>query len=61
MSRIDILKAEIEQLPKEELAELIRWIFERDYEIWDREIEDDVLAGRLQFLIDEARGEKGVT
>ena len=58
MSKIDALKAEIERLPNKEFAELFRWLSEKDWERWDREIEADSQAGRLDFLVREAREEK---
>jgi len=58
MSKIDELKADIERLPSEELAELLRWLSEREWESWDKEIEADSQAGRLDFLVREAREEK---
>lgn len=58
MSKIDELKADIEKLPSEEVAELSRWLSDREWEIWDKEIEADSQAGRLDFLVREARGEK---
>jgi hypothetical protein len=58
MSKIDELKAEIERLPGGELEELFRWLSEKDWETWDKEIEADSQAGRLDFLEDEARQEK---
>ena len=58
MSKIDELKAEIERLPSQEFAELFRWLSEKDWERWDKEIEADSQAGRLDFLVREAREEK---
>ena len=58
MSKIDELKAEIERLPSQEFAELFRWLSEKDWEKWDQEIEADSQAGRLDFLVREAREEK---
>ena len=58
MSKIDQLKAEIEQLPGEEFTELFRWLSERDWERWDLQIEADSQAGKLDFLVREAREEK---
>jgi hypothetical protein len=58
MSKIDELKAEIESLPSEEFAEIFRWLSEKDWERWDKEIEADSQAGRLDFLVREAREEK---
>ncbi len=58
MSKIDELKAEIEALPGKELDELFRWLSEKDWERWDKAIEADSQAGRLDFLVREAREEK---
>jgi hypothetical protein len=58
MTKVEELKAEIERLPSEEFAELSRWLAEKDWERWDREIEADSNAGRLDFLIREAGEEK---
>ena len=58
MSKIDELKAEIERLPGEEFTELFRWLSEKDWERWDKEIEADSQAGRLDFLVREAHQEK---
>jgi hypothetical protein len=58
MSKIDQLKAEIESLPSEEIAEIFRWLSEKDWEKWDREIEADSESGRLEFLVREAHDEK---
>jgi hypothetical protein len=58
MSKIDDLKAEIERLPSEEFAEIFRWLSEKDWEKWDKEIEADSQAGRLDLLLREARDEK---
>ena len=58
MSKIDELKADIERLTREEVAELFRWLSEKEWESWHKEIEADSEAGRLDFLVREAREEK---
>ena len=58
MSKVDELKTEIERLPKEEFVEIVRWLSEKDWERWDKEIEADSEAGRLDFLMREALDEK---
>jgi hypothetical protein len=58
MSKIVELKAEIERLPIEEFAEIFRWMSEKDWERWDKEIEADSQDGMLDFLVREAREEK---
>jgi len=58
MPKLDELKAEIERLPSAEVAELFHWLSDKDWEVWDKEIEADSEAGRLDFLVREAREEK---
>ena len=55
MTRLEALEEEISKLPPEEFAELRNWLLERDWEEWDRQIERDSAAGRLDRLFDEAR------
>jgi hypothetical protein len=58
MSKVEKLKFEIERLPKEEFTELVRWLSEKAWERWDKEIEADSAAGKLDFLVREALDEK---
>lgn len=58
MSNVDKLKTEIEGLPQKEFAELVRWLSEKDWERWDKQIEADSVAGKLDFLVREALEEK---
>ncbi|MGB8521535.1 MAG: hypothetical protein WCD43_01095 [Candidatus Acidiferrales bacterium] len=58
MSKIESLKAQIESLPSEEFAEIFRWLSEKDWERWDKEIAADSDAGRLDFLEREAHEEQ---
>ena len=53
MSTAEIERA-IERLPPEELARLRAWFAEFDGARWDRQIEEDVAAGRLDDLAKEA-------
>jgi len=58
MSKLNALKAEIESLPNDEFAEIVRWLSEKDWERWDKEIEADSAAGKLEFLVREVLDEK---
>jgi len=58
MSRLNALKAEIENLPSEEFAELFRWLSEKDWETWDKQIEADSLSGKLDPIAREALEER---
>ena len=48
------MQMEIEALPEKEFARLRRWFAEKDWEQWDRQIEADTAAGKLDFLLAEA-------
>ncbi len=58
MLKLEQLLIEIESLPTEDLSRLRRWFSERDWERWDAQIELDSQSGKLDFLMDEALGEK---
>ena len=44
----------IAQLPLHEVTELADWFEEFLSELWDKQIEEDLRAGRLDALINEA-------
>ena len=54
MTSIAEIKQAILALPDADYAGLRRWFSELDWEKWDRELEEDVAAGRLDFLKEEA-------
>ena len=56
--RVEEIKAAIEGLPRPEFVEIRKWVAERDWRMWDQELEDDSKAGKLDFLIREAVDEK---
>jgi hypothetical protein len=43
----------ITQLPAEELAELVSWLEDHHAQVWDKRIEEDLEAGRLDALLAE--------
>ena len=53
MSLTDLEKAVVKLSPPE-LAEFRAWFFEFDADAWDRQFEEDVAAGRLDTIADEA-------
>jgi len=57
MTKVESLEREVEQLAPEELPAFRAWFIERDWQAWDRELEQDVAAGRLDHLADEALAE----
>jgi len=58
MPSVEEILSSIESLSKEEFAKLREWFYERDWEKWDREIEEDSKSGKLDFLVKEAFTEK---
>ena len=54
MSKREALERRVSALTAEELAEFRRWFAEFDAAAWDRQIERDVKAGKLDTLADEA-------
>jgi len=54
MTTVEELEMAVEALPREEYSRFRRWFLDRDWEKWDHEIEEDVEAGRLDFLVRDA-------
>jgi hypothetical protein len=54
MSTIQEIEQAIRQLSPEELAAFRVWFREFDAGMWDKQLEEDVAAGRLDKLADEA-------
>ena len=58
MSRVEKIQQEILSLPQIDYVQLRQWFSELDWKKWDRQIEADSNAGKLDFLIAEALEEK---
>lgn len=52
--RLEDIKVAIKRLPANDLESLVAWLSDYEQEIWDREIERDLKAGRLDSLIQSA-------
>jgi hypothetical protein len=50
MSKVEQIEHQIEALTAEELAAFRKWYAEFDSDSWDRQIEADAAAGRLDAL-----------
>ncbi len=57
MTRVQEIESAIEALSHAEYVKLREWFLERDWEQWDKEIEADANAGKLDFLIAEVHAE----
>jgi hypothetical protein len=51
------IETAIAQLPAEDFAELMAWLQEHGQRVWDRRIEEDLSAGRLDTIVAEADDE----
>ena len=58
MTNLEKILVKIESLTTEEFSQLRKWIVERDWEKWDREIRQDSEQQKLDSLINEAKKEK---
>lgn len=54
MSTVQEIEAAIRQLPPADLSDFRHWFAEFDAANWDRQFEEDVQAGRLDDLANEA-------
>ena len=54
MSKVEAIEQQIEKFSPVELAAFRRWYAAFDAEVWDRQFETDVKAGKLDALGDEA-------
>lgn len=54
MTRVEALEKEVAGLPSAELAAFRQWFAEFDAASWDRQVEADVGAGRLDALAEAA-------
>jgi len=59
MSTIEEIRAAIEKLPNRERGKLRSWFMAKDSRDWDRQIEQDAKAGKLDGLAGEALAEVG--
>jgi hypothetical protein len=57
MSTVERIEAEILKLSPKELTQLTDWVLALDEEAWDEQIEQDIAAGKLDFLAQEALAE----
>lgn len=54
MSDVESIEKQIEQLSQEELKKFRTWYAMFDAEVWDRQFEADVKAGKLDAFADRA-------
>ncbi|MBI5570487.1 MAG: hypothetical protein HY914_11120 [Desulfomonile tiedjei] len=54
MKTVEELEMAVDSLTQEEYSRFRQWFLDREWERWDRKIEEDAEAGRLDFLLQEA-------
>lgn len=54
MTRIEKLEREVQKLSRAELAAFRNWFRKYDSDEWDSQIEEDIRAGRLDTVAEEA-------
>jgi hypothetical protein len=54
MGKVEKIEQEVQALSPEELAQFRAWFLEYDWAAWDRQIERDSQAGRLDDLAAKA-------
>ena len=54
MLKVDEIKKAIESLPEKDFVQLRHWFSEKDWQKWDKQINADSEAGKLDFLGREA-------
>ncbi|MCL5959885.1 MAG: hypothetical protein M1358_11345 [Chloroflexi bacterium] len=58
MTKLEELERAIASLSDEEYREFRRRFLEKDWERWDKQIEEDSEVGKLDFLVKEAHEAK---
>ena len=57
MTKVHAIEEQIKTLSPEELGELRDWLLEHDWVEWDRQIERDSAAGKLERFFAKARAD----
>lgn len=58
MTTVQEIKSAIRSLSRQEYTQLLRWIHDKDWNDWDKQLEADASSGKLDFLAKEALEEK---
>jgi hypothetical protein len=54
MGKVETLQQEVKALSPAELAQFRAWFLDLDWDSWDAKLEEDVRAGRLDALAEQA-------
>lgn len=53
-SKLELLEHEITELTPHELMQFRKWFARFDAAVWDRQMDEDAAAGKLDALVDNA-------
>ena len=54
MTQVQRIEEEVASLPKVELAKFRAWFENFDAKVWDKQIEKDIVSGKLDNMANEA-------
>ncbi|MGD0500095.1 MAG: hypothetical protein ABSC23_16860 [Bryobacteraceae bacterium] len=57
MDRVEEIETAITNLPREDYRRLVDWFRTREQTRWDKQMDQDSAAGKLDFLFSEAESE----
>jgi hypothetical protein len=57
MNKLEAIEKQIAELDQDSFTRLRDWVIDFDHSVWDRKIEADSKAGKLDFLINAALAE----
>jgi hypothetical protein len=57
MRKVEHIEQQIRELTSAEFAELRNWVIERDWAAWDAQIEADIVSGKLDKLVSQAKAD----
>lgn len=58
MVTVEKIQSEIESLSYPDFKQILQWINEKDWQDWDKKLEEDIDSGKLDFLVEEALSAK---
>lgn len=54
MTRVEQIESDVQMLSREELDAFRHWFHEYEADVWDRKMEADIIAGKLDQLAQKA-------
>ena len=54
MLTLEQIESAILELPSDEFQQLLKWVSDLDYQLWDKQLQQDIADGKLEELGPEA-------